>query len=175
MQAGDDDGDREPWERQPSEPALLWRLFQEFLSTNPRSLRVALGRVWRLDGREPPPRVPGHIQRGAVRWRFNERREAFLAHVAEQERAVFLEARRAARKRRREQLDRASNLLGARLEGMRERDLKTMQPHRLIESLIKVHVAEREELGEDRTEDRPSGDLPSLESRIKPQDSPEET
>ena len=163
------DLDVQAWERQTrascglDEPRRLHALFVTYCATRPRSLRVALARSRKLSGAAADAvRASGALQRSVRFWRWQERADALDKHVAAVEKAAFDARVAAARGRRLAQLDRLSESLGLRLEEIAEKAT--------LEGLLKLHAAEREELGEDRSarieENEP--DLPSIESRVPP-------
>lgn len=167
----DDEPEREPWRLQPDEPRRMYRVFEFYLRTRPRSLREAV-RLAGAEDAQRPISIPGAVSRAAHAWRWSERAAKYDEAQARLDAAAFEQKRREARARRLAALDRASSLLGKRLEMMDEKDVRKMPPHRVIEALIKTQSAEREELLDTR-EDRASGrredepPLPSIESRVK--------
>lgn len=165
-----------PFERQADEPGRMFAIFVRYLETSPRSLRAACAAFWKEEAREPGARVPGAVYRASVRWRWQERAAEYDAWVAEREAALFRELRLARRKRRLQQLDRAGELIGQRLEKMRTQDIK---PGRLFQEIERIHGLEREELLDTaehrRGEDRADHGLPSIDDRIRPPDSHDET
>jgi hypothetical protein len=163
------------WERQRGEPARWYALFCEYVATD--SLRQAVARLAVKRGRTPPRRVSGAAWQAAIALRFRERRDAFLAYRAERERTALEKKRRAARARRVAALDKLGLLFSARLAGMEQKDIEQMEPHRLIEALLKTHTDERLELRDDREDDAARANeneppLPAIEDRLKPPPEP---
>jgi hypothetical protein len=145
------------WERQPGEPAASFTLFCEYVGTS--SLRLAVAQAAKKNGRKVPRRVSGRAWAYACRFRFRERRDAFLSHRAEQERELLETKRRAARVRRVAALEKLGLLFSARLEGM---DLADVRPERVIQELVRTHEDEREEYAMP-PEAEDAAPLPSLE------------
>lgn len=164
-----EDTDVRAWEIQPDESPRHFAIFTKFLRV--RSLRAAWCLVSGED--ERTARAPGHLQRISIKWRWQERKDAYLKAAADEEAAALAVARLASRARRLARIDRATALLGGRLDTMSEKDVKRMPPHRLIETILHVHEAERLEL-RDRPEDRDAriGEdepaLPAIDEKIPP-------
>jgi hypothetical protein len=159
------------WERQRGEPGRWYALFVEYVGTN--SLRQAVARLAVKNGHKPPRRVSGAAWQAAIALRFRERRDAFVAYRAEREMGALETKRRAARARRVAQLDKLESVFTAHLEAMQPADLVGMPPHRLVESVLRLHADEREELRDRPADDSAHADenegpLPSIESRIRP-------
>jgi hypothetical protein len=170
--------DVEAWERWPvgacgvDEPPRLYRIFQQYCATNPRSFRVALARSLGLKGKAAlAVRVSGGLYRASQRWRWRERADDWEKHLAEEERVAFEAARRKARARRIAQLV----ALGDKFDkSIAKLDLEQMQPNEFVRELVRTHTAEQAEL-KDRPEDRsgeekPDAGLPRIEDVIKPTD-----
>jgi hypothetical protein len=143
----------------------MHRVFELYLQTRPRSLREAV-RLAGGDDAHRPVSIPGYVSRCARRWQWAARAQKYDDAIAEKDRATFTEARRAARKRRAAQLDRIGKKFSASLESL---DLGKMLPSEFTRELVRVHGAERVELGEDSAADRPIGSLPRIEDIIKPE------
>lgn len=156
------------WERWPGEPAASYRLFVEYVGTS--SLRLAVARLAKKDGRKVPRRVSGRAWTYACRYRFRERRDAYLVRVAEREKAALETRRRAARARRVARLERLSVLFDA---GLAKLDLERMHPSEFLRELVRTHVDERLELRDSREDDagrvnEHEPPLPAIEDRIRP-------
>jgi hypothetical protein len=170
---GIDEYGREPWKKQPGEPAGMHRILVAYLATSPRSLRVAVARVREEDGRVPAVEVPGSVHRWAQTWRAQERADAYDKAESEKTAAAFESKRRAARARRIERLSKVGAVFDGGLDALTVEDVRAMPMHKTVETLVRLHADEREELL-DRPEDRASrlggdvGTLPSIESRIPP-------
>jgi hypothetical protein len=168
--------DVEAWERWPAgacgvdEPPRLFRIFQQYAQTKPRSLRCALARSMGLKGKTARAvRVSGGLYRASIRWRWRERADDWEKHLAEKEHVAFEAARRKARARRIAQLIALGDKFDA---GLARLDLKQMQPNEFVRELVRTHAAEQAEL-KDRPEDRageekPDAGLPRLEDILKP-------
>jgi hypothetical protein len=103
-------------------------------------------------------------------WRYIERAAAWDLHVAEEEHDAFQEARKVARTKRRARLEKLGTLFDRRLEKLH---FQRLAPRHFVQELVRVHAAQRTELGEDVAgEDRPTGSLPAIEDRIKPPPEP---
>lgn len=159
------------WERWPGEPASSYRLFVEYVTSN--SLRAAVAALAKKDGRPVPRHVSGRAWTYACQYRFKERRDLHLVRVAERERELLEKKRRVARARRVATLEKLGGLFSARVAGMEQKDIEKMDPHRLVETLLKTHIDEREELRDRPEDDASRADehappLPRIEDVIKP-------
>jgi hypothetical protein len=160
------------------EPAELFRIFELYARSSPRSLRLAVVRARGLEegsAEAAAVRASGGLLRSARYWRWHDRLAAWDLHNAEEERGAFEKARVAARRRRVAMLDRATVLIAKRLTSMK--DLKRMPAHRVIDAMVKTMEAEREELRDAREDDAAhlgehEPDLPSIESKIPPPPEP---
>lgn len=156
---------RVPWARQKNEPARAFAIFEAYLATSPRSVRKALAVVRHRDGRDLGLHVPGGVIRQSREWEWRRRAEAFDTHRAAEEKARFKAADAAARRRRLEQLNKLSESLGLRLDELAEKAT--------LESLLKLHEAERNEYAMPNEDEFDLGSLPALEDVIKPPETPE--
>jgi hypothetical protein len=169
--------DVHPWERWTrdvcgrDEPPRLYRIFAQYAQTKPRSLRVALARFLKLEGKAARSvRVSGGLYRASQFWSWRWRADELDKYLAEEERAAFEKARVEARARRVARLERLSVLFDA---GLAKFDLKRMQPNEFVRELVRAHEEERVEL-----RDRPEDDaahlseheraLPAIDDVIKP-------
>jgi predicted nucleic acid-binding Zn ribbon protein len=170
---GIDEYGREPWKRQPHEPAGMHRILMAYVATSPRSLRLAVARVREEDGRAPAAAVPGSVHRWAQTWRAQERADAFDKAQSEKDAAAFNSRRCAARARRIERLSKVGIVFDGAIDGLKVADVLSMPMHKTIETLVRLHDDERVELS-DRPEDRAArigedpGTLPAIEDRIPP-------
>lgn len=160
--------EREPWRLQPNEPKRMHRVFEFYLRTRPRSLREAVRLAGGDDARKPVS-IPGHVSKCSQRWQWQARADAYDAHVSAREAAEFDAVCLARKQRRLAQIDRISGAFDQHLAKLGPRHLKRLSPRDLVQAVVRLHEAERQELGEDTArERRPIGSLPSLEDVIKP-------
>jgi len=154
----------------------MHRILVAYLSTSPRSLRLAVARVREEDGRAPAAEVPGSVHRYAHVWRLQARADAFDKAQSEKDAAAFESRRRSARARRVERLSKLGAVFDGALDGLTVEDVRAMPMHKTVETLVRLHDDERTELL-DTPADRAArpedvGTLPVIEDRIKPPDEP---
>lgn len=167
------------WERQTGsdgkrEPALWFSRFERYLSLGPKRSVLAVYNEWREKARKGATKsVPGSWQKNSKKWRWQERAEAFDAHVAEQARAERAERERRLREEaqqiRRNLLGVGNNLLAKTMllymgkDGATP-DAQTVQ--RLMNAIVKFNEDSRAEYGDLPVQ---AVDLTSKGERVMPQ------